>query len=176
MFGIRVFSYGIVAACLFLVAPFFINAHGVGYESVVAITEDGYEVDLGYDPLTLMEDVQTRFSFELFDNESTTTLSSFTEVWVVIKGEEGTVFSSGIDRPEFGEIGMSFTFPSSGPHDIKLRYQEDSKILATHTFTLDVAPKPKEGFGTTAYFAAGGAIGFLLGLIICALFKRRKRY
>lgn len=172
----KLISYSLVAVCFFLVTPFLIGAHGVGYESLVATTEDGYVVDFGYDPLTLMEDQQTRFSFELFDNESTTTLSSFTEVWVLIKGERGTVFSSGIDRPEFGEIGMSFTFPEAGPHEIKLRYQSDSEILATHTFTLDVPQKPQEGFGTTAYFVAGGAVGLLLGLIFCALINKRKRY
>lgn len=159
---------------LFLLGPNVTNGHSVGFKSLSTTTEDGYVVDFGYEEDTLRENTQTRLSFELYDNEATTTLSSFTEVWLVVKGPSGTVFSGGIDRPEFGETSISFTFPEEGEYDVQLRYQEESQILAKGNFSITVPPREDQQVNTNAYLAAGGVIGLLLGFVLALYIKRRR--
>lgn len=161
-------------AFLILITPIVTNGHGIGFTSLTTTTEEGYIIDLGYEEDTLREDTQTRLSFELYDNEATTTLSSFTEVWMVVKGPEGTVFSGGIDRPEFGETSISFTFPKAGEYEIQLRYQEDSRILARGNFDISVPVREDQQVNTTAYLASGGIMGLVLGVLSVLFFKRRR--
>jgi len=164
-------------AFLFLIPftfPSITEGHAVGFKSLTTVTEEGYEVDFGYEENTLREQTQTRLSFELYDNQSTTTLSSFTEVWVVIKGSEGTVFSGGIDRPEFGDTSISFMFPEEGEYDVQLRYQEDSEILAKGNFALQVPMREDKQVNTNAYLASGALIGLIVGFLTALLIRRKR--
>lgn len=151
--------------------PLLTLAHGVGFASLSEETDEGYFVDFGYQEDTLIEDTATRFTFELYDEPGTTTMSSFTEVWVVVKGEEGTIYSGGVDRPEFGETGITFTFPNAGNYTVALRYQENSAILANAEFPLTVpeSQRNEKGGSMTPLFIVaiiGLVVGFLLGRVL----------
>lgn len=160
------FQLSISILTLLFFIPLLASAHSVGFANLTEETEEGRVVDFGYEEATMIEGVPTRMSFELYDEAGTTTMSSFTEVWIVIKGEAGTIYSGGLDRPEFGETGITFTYPEAGAYTVSARFQENNAILANATFELSVAESQRNSEGSKATPMVIGAIALVIGFFL----------
>lgn len=156
-----------VAVFLFTL-PFIAFGHGFGqsYEEVV----DGYQVDIAYDPPTIASGESMRLDFAIYDEKSGVPIE-FSDVWLRIEKEKRTVFASGIHRPEFGPIGVLYTFPEEGIYTVSVRFQRDEEALTEVTFPLEILKGEGSSFGNTLFLSL---LSFFLGGLLAFLFVRNK--
>jgi hypothetical protein len=134
------------------------HSEGVSYEDTI----DGYEVDIGYSsPAPTTRDVVI-FDFNLPASEAE---STYTDVWVRVVSEEGTVvFASALHNAQFGGPRLSYLFPKAGTYTISARYENGSHVLFEASFPLTVIEE--EGEGKPFSFDLIHGIVLLVGLLL----------
>ncbi len=175
------YRYGVIAALLVLIStPIAVGAHGAGafFETEVG----NYILDIGFSSPAPQTDESVIFDFQL-RNSGTTLISgsdaAYTDVWVRIEGENGTVFASGIHNAEFGGPRMSYVFPKEGTYTISARYEHGNDTLAETSFPMTVVPAPGTFFWERIphgelYLGVGiGAV--LVGLLGLGVVLRNKK-
>jgi len=181
--------------CAFL-ADSFVQAHGFGRSFEATVGK--YVIDVDLDAFTLQAGKPVHFEFNLFDVSvfgdiysvpatstattpatSTTTISAFedelpfAQVLVVISQKNEIVFGSRIHNPEFGTVGMNYTFPRSGKYDLFVLFQKDGEKLAEATFPLTVRSS-MFSVSLLVVLLIGLAVGSSLSLLVLTATNRRK--
>ena len=130
------FPFFIGAILLAVVSvPLLAVAHGSG--ASVETVVDGYLVDVGYSPDTLVANTQVRFDFLLYEEASGAEVE-FTDLWFRIKNEERLLFAGPIARADYGITGLSYSFPEPGPYTFFVRYNQERDSLVEAEFALEV--------------------------------------
>lgn len=152
----------------------FVYAHGVGGSFETAV--DGYLIDIGYSEEVLSEGEPVSFDFNISKEDEASSVE-FTDVWVRIspKDNMGTIFASGLHRPEFGSTGMVYTFQSAGEYDISARFQNSGETIAEEV-SFSVTVEGVSDHEESGILSLNVIIAFFLGLIVSAFgaFFRKK--
>lgn len=139
--------------------PFFTFAHSWG--TSYTVEDNGYELDIGYSTPAPEAFESVIFDFEILKDQER--FRDFSDVWVRIEGQNGTVFASGIHNAEFGGARMSYVFPDPGDYTIKARYQKEDDSIATAEFPITVVGSSSGG---GAKNSSSGMLWAVLGLVI----------
>lgn len=148
--------------------------HGGG-QSVEKIVGE-YLVKLEYEELFFSEGEPARLDFELINN-STKEEIEFTDVWVKVIGGEKTFFIAPIAKPEFGRIGMTYTFSTAGEYELHLRFQNKDTSIAETSFPLKVevgeAKLEKKSIIPFVGWVGGGFVGLIVGFLMSFFMRKR---
>ena len=155
--------------------PLYTNAHGVGasIEEVV----DGYLIDIGYSPATIVANNQTRLDFLLFVEETNEEIE-YDDVWLRIEDEERLLFAGAVSRSEYGATGVSFSFPEAKNYNIFVRYNDEEGGIVEHEVTLPVNPEEKvwhEEMLPVWLVMIGLAVAVTLGVAVTLFFILRRQ-
>jgi len=158
--------------CLFFYAVAFgvVSAHGSG--ASFEEQSGDFLIDVGYDPAIVLSGEQVRFDFNIINTKLVGTSTQFTDVRVLLEKDSRVSFASGLHKPRFGKIGMTYVFPESGQYDLSVRFQNNGDILADASFVLNVDRGASSLGGPQGIIL--GIVGLLLGGAIVFIFKRRK--
>lgn len=139
--------------------------------------DNGYTMDIGYSAPAPEAGESVIFDFEILkDNER---YRGFTDVWIRIEGENGTVLATGVHNAEFGGARLSYVFPGPGEYVVNVRYQKDDEAVASTEFSLTVVGDagPVGGSGGGAFSSSnliGIAIGLVLGFVVTSLIQGKR--
>jgi|AntRauTorcE11897_2_1112592.scaffolds.fasta_scaffold11774_3 hypothetical protein len=125
---------------LLLIVPSFSHAHNSGnsYEE----QKDGFLIDVGYSPLTLIAGERARFDFSIYSLTATTSPKDlFTDVWIQISKDDELHFSSNLNQPTFGPTALNILLVEAGEYEIYVRFQQGSTLVTDTTFTVSVEAK-----------------------------------
>lgn len=158
-------------ALLFILLPATSLAHSTG--SSLEQEVDGYIIDIGQNPETLVSNEQVTFDFSLFKRP--TGAVSWSRVWVRVARGDTTVFAGGIAKSVIGPTTLLTQLPK-GEYTLTARYEEGTNILVEATFPLSVLPSGA-GIGQSddsGKIVAFGLGGIALGLVAGFFLMRRR--
>lgn len=167
--GILAAMRRLLLAAFFALLPFGVSAHGLG--STLEAESGDYVVDVGYDAFSLVEDSPVRFSFELL-RRGESEEAEFAEVFVRIERSGRAVLAAAFPKAEFGETGLTFTFPSAGSYLLSASYSGLEGKIAEASFPLNVEAAEREADGKSAALLLAA---FLAGLAGGVFLARRGR-
>lgn len=167
----------IASLVLIMLIPVLVHSHGAGgsYEE----EKDGYLIDVGYNPESILANQRARIDFNLLSLSSTTAKDLFTDVWVRITKDNEIYFSGNLVRPYFGPTAMNLKMVDAGEYDVYVRYQNEGESVVDTTFILAIASTtPIEATAPNAwwnsyYLYALGGLGGVLIMVIVRLLRRR---
>lgn len=151
-----------------------VYGHGLGQSLEKEV--DGYVIDVGYDASDKVYAGEAiRFDFNLWEKNRTDP-ADFDHVWVRIAPGEGILFAGFLYRPEFLLTGMSYAFANAGRYELTVRFlDKDGKSIAEASFPIEVfSDKSVWSSLLNGGTAIGAVLGFVLGIIITFLVKRKK--
>ena len=150
-----------------LLSPFFASAHGSGNSLEAKV--DGYLIDIGYSAFEVEAGIPARFDFKVATENGSAPVD-FSSVFFRLESEEGpVVFAGNISRPEFGETGVTVTFPNEGTYKVSARFYDSEREIVAGDFTLPVIssvesqPKDSEYWQVALALLVGVAGGFFAG-------------
>lgn len=145
------------------------HASGISFEHVVGTKR----VDIGYDPVSLVEGETQVFDFALI-NVADEELISFDELWVRVVLHDRTILATGLRESPFGRTTLLYVFPDSGDYEMRVSFREGGETLAEATFPFSVTPQERS-WTTSAYTYV--AVGSLIGICVmsCIGWYLRKR-
>lgn len=163
---------------LLIFMPFFIfssvsavYAHGIGL-TIEGSTLEGYKTYLDANPIVPYQNEPTRLDFEIWNSEGKP--MDFTDMWVRIEKERGTVFAGPIMHARFGLTGFTTIFPFEGEYDILVRFQNGEKVLAETSFKLPVAGEQAGVRKPIFSLLVAGSLGIFVGFVAMYFLKNRK--
>lgn len=148
-------------------APYIVLAHswGTSFE-----TEDnGYSIDIGYSTPAPEVGESVIFDFEILKGGER--FRDFSDVWVRVEGEHGTVLATGVHNADFGGARMSYVFPGRGEYQISARYEKGVEAVAEAEFPISVVAASTSGEPSPLWWALGGIV---LGLGGAVFLKGRR--
>lgn len=163
-----------IFALVLISTPQLLIAHGEGasYEEEI----NGYFVDIGYDPATVVAGKRVRFDFNTYPVENDTATTSFTDVWVSIEQAGELVFSGGINRPVFGATGFNLVLPNGGTYEVKARFQNNGEKVVEATFPIEVTPGAVSSQKTSSQTLMAIAVAALIALCVGFFVGRRAQH
>ena len=148
------------------------HSWGTSYEA----EDNGYALDIGYSSPAPEAGESVIFDFEILQGSER--FRDFTDVWVRIEGERGTVLATGVHNADFGGARLSYVFPEPGEYTVHVRYQNNDDAIADTEFPISVvgevgsAPSSAGGFSSSNLISI--AIGLLLGFVITSLIRGKR--
>ncbi len=143
-----------------LLVPFSVSAHGSGNSLEAKV--NGYLVDIGYSAFEVKAGIPLRFDFKIATEDGSTPVD-FSSVFFRLESEEGpVVFAGNISRPEFGETGVTVTFPKEGAYKVSARFYDSGRELVVGDFTLPVIQSTERQSVGSEYWQV--ALVLLLGV------------
>lgn len=144
-------------------------AHGTGGDFIKE--QNGYTIDIGYDPQTFYVGEAVNFDFTL---KKDTLKQEFSDVWVRITQDTKTVFATGVHSQDLGGTTLLYEFEKEGNYTLHVRYQKDGENIAEVEFPIIVTPfyfpnasnSPKPItfiMGVLFAFLIGTALGIIIG-------------
>lgn len=144
-------------------------AHGTGGEFIKA--NNGYTIDIGYDPENFYTGETVDFDFSL---KKDTLEQEFTDVWVRINQDTKTVFATGVHNQEIGGTTLLYEFEKEGNYTLHVRYQKDGESLAEAEFPLVISSSQNQAgsnspnpiafiIGILFAFVLGTTLGIIIG-------------
>lgn len=152
----------VLLLALLFVSSAMVHAHGAGAEITDSV--NGYIVDIGLSSEGFTAGDLSRFDFVLIDEETGEEVP-FSDVWVRINQGREVFLATGIHRPELGQTGISYAFPSAGEYQVNIRYQRDGETLAEYTFPVTVTGSSEGG----SPLGDKRVLGILLGTVVIGL-------
>jgi hypothetical protein len=157
-----------------LVIPIFALAHGTGQTFQKEAGDLLIDVDI--DELTTVANSPVRFSFRVYKNNLAEPQPEYTHAWVRISrpGNFGSVYSGLIGNPEFGSMGMNFTFPKGGEYELSIRFEKDGEeVTEDVSFPLTVEPAEGESRSVSSEAIIAFISGGLMGAVLVFLLKKK---
>jgi len=130
--------FALVILCGVFVWPFFpLSAHTTGssWENDV----NGYKLDIGYDPTTIVAGQPVQLDFDAYDLNKNSQDVDFTDVWLRVSDSDQTIFASGIHKLQYGVTAAVFTFPKAGTYDMYVRFEKNDTTVVEETLPVTVA-------------------------------------
>lgn len=164
----------VIGVFALVVFPLVTHAHswGTSHEA----EDNGYSIDIGYSAPAPEAGESVIFDFEML--KSGERYRDFTDVWVRIESEHGTVLATGIHNADFGGARLSYVFPEPGDYTVSARYQRSDDAVASTKFPISVIgevrtqPSGTGGFGSSNLISV--AAGLLLGFVITSLIRGKR--
>jgi hypothetical protein len=159
-----------------------VSAHGDGASLEKDV--DGYLVDVGYDPDTLVSQEVVVLDFSLIESESQTPVE-FSDVWVKISSADEVVFATSINKARIGLTTLTYAFPDEGEYVLSARYQSGNDTLVETEFPLRVSASAEvgedkipesgnsSGNNSIVYLGAGTILGLIMGFGLVRLISKK---
>ena len=155
--------------------PIAASAHtaGASFET----RQDGYVIDIGYEPEAPSAGDRIRFDFSAYpEDPSMRGDEIYTDVWVrIIDGEERILYAGDVHDPVFGQAGFTILITKGGEYTVSARFQRDSELVVETSFPLVVNDNSAfiSEFHLPALISLG--IGLLAGGLLMAGFNRKHK-
>ena len=160
-------KYFIISAVILLALSSAALAHGVGKS--LEKEAGGYVIDIGYDADDgIKADEAVRFAFNILTGDRSK-VAPFSSVFAKITdAEKKIVFSGYLGKPEFGPLGMSFSFPRAGGYELTAKFINGDKTLAEASFPLaaEAGATPEKSSRFSENAPAWGILGLLIGAAV----------
>ena len=158
--------------CLFIYST--VSAHTLG--SFIETVKEGYLIDMGYAPDVITSGTQTRFDFDLYDNETRESIP-FDNIWFRIEQDNKVYFAGGLTKQNFGSTGMTYRFTEPGDYELYIRFGSSTQSIVetTNTFQVLEAPDTRSIPDKLKDNAVGAGSGLLVGIVLMAIITRRKK-
>ncbi len=164
--------YVIVPLILFLCTSF-ASAHssGASFEMI----EGQYLIDIGYDPVTIVERDRVVLDMELWEasskDASSRTSVPFTRVWLRLEHEGKTVMATGVGKPSFGPTTYLFTAYAPGAWTLHVRYEDNDDVIVDTAFPFTVEEEQQRPL---FILIVGGVV--ILGALGATVWWYRRRH
>ena len=134
-------------------------AHGTGGDFIKE--QNGYTIDIGYDPETFYAGETVNFDFTL---KKDTLKQEFSDVWVRITQDTKTVFATGVHNQDLGGTTLLYEFEKEGNYTLHARYQKDGESITEAEFPISVLPPESQTESNSL-----NPIGFIIGILFAFL-------
>jgi hypothetical protein len=161
--------YSSVFFILCVSIPFLATAHSNG--ASLEQTVGAYTIDIGHDPATLEEYTRAVFDLNLLHIDGTRV--EYTHAWVRIAEGESTVFATNIAHASLGPTTIVWVPPFSGDMTLYVRFEDEEKVLAEHTFTIPVSSSQEGTWVNTDWSLLLGICGALAIGFAVFLWRRK---
>lgn len=166
----------ILTVNIFFVFPFVALGHGEGQSIEKVVGE--YLVELEYEELALTAEEPVRLDFKILNNATKEDVE-FTDIWVRVTQDKKTLFASAIAKPDFGKVGMTYTFSDAGEYELNLRFQNKDKSIAEASFPLaigvnEMSKKESKNMDTIVGWVGGGIIGLIAGFFLFYFLRKKQ--
>ena len=146
--------------------PVVAHSSGASFEQVVG----DYRIDVGYDPIAIVEGDRVVFDFELWDTKTEEPVP-YSRIWTRIEHEGKTVFATGVGKASLGATSLLFHVLRSGEWVVHVRYESEYEVIAEASFPFTVARESSWPYGAVIV----GAASFIAGIIGAFLVVRRRK-
>ncbi|MDA1337264.1 MAG: hypothetical protein O3C23_00640 [bacterium] len=163
-----------IASILFfglLFGALHVSAHSTGVS--LEKTIDEYRVDIGQNPPVLETENPAVFDFDLVF-EKTGERAEFSDIWVRIVQGKKTVFASGINKPDFGNTTMVYTFPQGGEYELNVRFQKAGEKIVEASFPLAIEGVTTDSGFNLPLLLLGFFIGTICGFLVSFILLKKK--
>ena len=168
MYCMKLRRYGIPALLFVAVFVPALAAHAHVTGASWELKQDGYVVDVGYDPTTFDAGSYTRFDFNL-KKESDSSQVDFAEVWVRIIKDKDTYLATGLRHEPIGPTTLLYVFPQAGSYTLEASFRtDDGTELTVASFPISATSDAGTSLSIVVFLLVGILVGIAAGY---ALFR-----
>jgi hypothetical protein len=155
----------LVCALIVGTSSAFAHSSGASFEAI----QGPHTIDVGYDPVSIIEDDRVVFDLELWKSESKDQEKrepiAFSRVWTRLEYEGKTVMATGVSKPQYGPTTFMFTAFASGEWVLHVRYEDEKDTIVEASFPFSVGKRSQWGSTFTQGIALVGIIVVVLSAL-----------
>jgi hypothetical protein len=142
---------------------------GLSFEKQVG----DYFIDIGSEEEIVTEGKEFELNFDLSKDDER---QEFHDVSVKFSKDGEIFYLSRIHKPKIGPVHLLYIFPESGEYQMSVAFNQDDKTIVETDFSVLVEAKvggEEQAKTGSTQGIIGAVIGFVIGIIIVSLFRRK---